>query len=412
MTVAEIERKIEAVPTPRVNKVAAAFSGGLDSSLSIELLRRKYKAKEIVPITVDIGQGDEELEQSKLHARALGIEPIFIDVKEEFANQWVSMAIKANSDYEGYPVSTSMTRQLIARKVAEKAVELGCDALIEGSSGKGNDQYRMHNVFTLFAPGLEVLVPVRDFDLTRGEEELLCKAWGVPVTETLPGGDDKTMWCRSIASGAVDLNQELPEEIWMWLVAPEEAKDQPTIVEIEFSEGIPVSLNGKQLPLAELILQLNVIGGENGIGRIDMFEDGIMSLKSREIYEAPAAKIILALHRDLEQFCLTKEEIMFKKAIDQQWAYMMYHGEAFHPLRYELEAFINQSQKPVNGEYKVKLYKGNIEILGRSSRSGLFAPEIRSIKAGGFDQRMCRDAAHIRALPYRVLAEKGRAKYL
>ena len=412
MTVAEIERKIEAVPTPRVNKVAAAFSGGLDSSLSIELLRRKYKAKEIVPITVDIGQGDEELEQSKLHARALGIEPIFIDVKEEFANQWVSMAIKANSDYEGYPVSTSMTRQLIARKVAEKAVELGCDALIEGSSGKGNDQYRMHNVFTLFAPGLEVLVPVRDFDLTRGEEELLCKAWGVPVTETLPGGDDKTMWCRSIASGAVDLNQELPEEIWMWLVAPEEAKDQPTIVEIEFSEGIPVSLNGKELPLAELILQLNVIGGENGIGRIDMFEDGIMSLKSREIYEAPAAKIILALHRDLEQFCLTKEEIMFKKAIDQQWAYMMYHGEAFHPLRYELEAFINQSQKPVNGEYKVKLYKGNIEILGRSSRSGLFAPEIRSIKAGGFDQRMCRDAAHIRALPYRVLAEKGRAKYL
>ncbi len=412
MTVAEIERKIEAVRTPPVNKVAAAFSGGLDSSLSIELLRRKYKAKEIVPITVDIGQGDEELEQSKLHARALGIEPIFIDVKEEFANQWVSMAIKANSDYEGYPVSTSMTRQLIARKVAEKAVELGCDALIEGSSGKGNDQYRMHNVFTLFAPGLEVLVPVRDFDLTRGEEELLCKAWGVPVTETLPGGDDKTMWCRSIASGAVDLNQELPEEIWMWLVVPEKAKDQPTTIEIEFSEGIPVSLNGKQLPLAELILQLNVIGGENGIGRIDMFEDGIMSLKSREIYEAPAAKIILALHRDLEQFCLTKEEIMFKKAIDQQWAYMMYHGEAFHPLRYELEAFINQSQKPVNGKYKVKLYKGNIEILGRSSRTGLFAPEIRSIKAGGFDQRMCRDAAHIRALPYRVLAQKGRVKYL
>jgi argininosuccinate synthase len=412
MTAAEIEKKIEAIQTPPVNKVAAAFSGGLDSSLSIELLRRKYKAKEIVPITVDIGQGDEEIEQSKLHARALGIEPIFVDVKEEFATQWVSMAIKANSDYEGYPVSTSMTRQLIARKVAEKAVELGCDALIEGSSGKGNDQYRMHNVFTMFAPGLEVLVPVRDFDLTRGEEESLCKAWGVPVTETLTGGDDKTMWCRSIASGAIDLNQELPEEIWMWLVVPEKAKDQPTAVEIEFTEGIPVSLNGKQMLLAELIIQLNVIGGENGIGRIDMFEDGIMDLKSREIYEAPAAKIILALHRDLEQFCLTKEEIMFKKAIDQQWAYMMYHGEAFHPLRYELEAFIARSQKPINGEYKVKLYKGNMEIIGRNSPTGLFAPEIRSIKAGGFDQRMCQDAAHIRALPYRVLAKKGRVKYL
>ncbi len=410
MNVKEIEKKIESTPTPAVRKVACAFSGGLDSSLGIELLRRKYRAEEIVPITVDVGQGEQELEMSKRHGKALGVEPIFIDAKEEFTREWVSMAIKANSDYEGYPVSTSMTRQLIARKVAEKAVELGCDALLEGSSGKGNDQYRMHNVFTLFAPKLQILVPVRDFDLTRKEEEALCKAWGVPVAETITGGDDKTLWCRSIASGAIDLDQELPKDIWMWLKVPEEAKNEPTMVEIEFKEGVPISLNGKQMPLDQLIFELNYIAGENGIGRIDMFEDGIMNLKSREIYEAPAAHVILTLHRDLEQFCLTKEELMFKKIVDQKWAYLMYHGDAYHPLRYELEAFIDQSQKPVEGRYKVKLYKGSLEIVKRSSPTGLFAPELRSIKTIGFDQKMSKGAAQVRGLLYQVLAMRKRVK--
>jgi len=407
MTVEEIIAKVENTPTPEVNKVAIAYSGGLDSTLGIVLLRRKYQAKEIVAITVDIGQGAEELQQSQQHAQALDIEPIIIDVKEHFGRDWVTMAIKANADYGGYPVSTSMTRQLVARTVAEKAVELGCDAILEGSSGKGNDQYRMQNVFTLFAPGLKVLVPVRDFDLTRLQEEELCRAWGVPVTEGITGGDDKTMWCRSIASGAVDLNQPLPDDIWMWLVPPEKAKDEPTEIELEFAEGVPVRYNGAEVGIAELLEVLNKTAGENGIGRIDMFEDGIMDLKSREIYEAPAAKVILMLHRDLEQMTTTKDEILFKKAIDQKWAFMMYHGQAYHPLRFDLEAFIDQSQGCVNGRYRVKLYKGNIEIVERASTSSLFMPEIRSIKATGFDQRRCADAAFIRALPYLVLAKRN-----
>jgi argininosuccinate synthase len=404
----DIEEKLAAVKTPPVKKVACAFSGGLDSTLSIELLRRTYKAEEIVAINVDVGQGDEEIEMGRSRAKVLNVEPICLDAKEEFASDWLTMAIKANSDYNGYPVSTSMTRQLIARIVAEKAVELGCDGIIEGSTGKGNDQYRMNNVFTLFAPGLEVLVPVRDFDLTREEEVVLCKEWGVPVEEVITGGDDKTLWCRSIASGAVGLNQELPDDIWMWLVPPEKAKDEPDVVEIGFEGGLPVTLDGKAMPLADLIDRLNVVGGANGVGRIDMFEDGIMDLKSREIYEAPGAHIILKLHRDLEQFCLTKDEVQYKKAIDQKWAYMMYHGEAYHPLRYALEAFINQTQAVVNGTYRVKLYKGNIEIVGRESDSSLFAPEIRSIQATGFNQQMCRDASHIRALPYRVLSARAK----
>ena len=410
MNVKDIEQKIEAATTPKVSRVASAFSGGLDSCLGIELLRRKYKAKEIIAVNINIGQGDEEVEMARRHAKLMGLEMVSIDVRDEFAADWVSMAIKANSSYEGYPVSTSMTRQLVARKVAEVAVKKGCDALIEGSSGKDNDQYRMHNTFTLFAPGCRVLVPVRDFDLTRLEEEVICKAWKVPVVETITGGDDKTLWCRSIASGAIDLNQQLPSDIWMWLAVPENAPDKPTEIDIEFTGGLPVKLDGKKMGLADLIDKLNVVAGANGIGRIDMFEDGIMNLKSREVYEAPAAEVLLKLHHDLEQFCLTKDELFFKQSVDSRWAYLMYHGEAYTPLRYELEAFIEESQKNVSGKYRVKLYKGTCEILSRESKTGLFFPEIRSIKATGFDQRRCADAAFVRGLQFVVLAKREEKK--
>jgi argininosuccinate synthase len=406
MVIGKILKKIEGTETPKVDKVAVAYSGGLDSSLSIELLRRKYKAKRILPITIDVGQGEEEVLESRRKARVLKIKPLFFDLRKEFTEIWIARAIQANSDYLGYPVSTSMTRQIVARKVAEVALAQGCDAILEGSSGKGNDQYRMHNVFKMFAPSLKILVPVRDFDLTRLEEEELCKKWGVPVTEMITGGDDKTMWCRSIASGAVDLNQPLPDDIWMWYRPPEKAPHQPAFLTLEFEKGIPVKLNGKRRLLGEIIPELNVIGGTHSIGRIDMFEDGIMDLKSREIYEAPGATITLKLHRDLEQFCLTKDEVQFKKGVDQKWAYLIYHGMAYHPLKYDLDAFIENSQKVVNGKYKIKLYKGNIEIVHRESRTSLFTPEIRSIKATGFDQRRCADAAFVRGLPFEILAKR------
>ena len=408
MDAAEIIRKIEEAPAPTVRKAAIAYSGGLDSSLGVELLRRKYGAQEIVPITVDVGQGEEEVRVSQEKAKVLKVDPILIDARQEFTDEWLSKAIRANSDYNGYPVATSMTRQLVARIVAQEARARGCDAIMEGSTGKGNDQYRMHNVFKMFAPELEVLVPVRDFDLTRAEEEVLCREWGVPVTETITGGDDKTMWCRSIASGAIDLNQELPRDIWMWLVPPQDAPDEAGEVEVAFREGLPVALDGEELPLGELVPRLNELGGSHGVGKIDMFEDGIMDLKSREIYEAPAAHIILKLHRDLEQQCLTKEEIQFKKMIDAKWAYMTYHGEWYHPLRAELDAFIAASQGVVNGSFRVKLYKGNIDIVTRESATSLFSPEIRSIKARGFDQRWCANAAKVRALPFEILAKRRR----
>lgn len=402
-----ILEKIHQTPVPQGQKVAVAFSGGLDSSLAIELLRRVYHAREIVPITIDVGQGDEEMEEMHQKAEALNIHPLVIDAKEKFSKEWLELAILANSDYNGYPVSTSMTRQLVAKLVAQEAKRQGCDAILEGSTGKGNDQYRMHNVFKLFAPELDILVPVRDFNLTRLEEQILCEHWGVPVMEQIVGGDDKTLWCRSIASGAIDLNQSIPDHVWMWRIPPTQAQETPLEIELQFERGVPIALNGKTMPLDRLIAELNVTAGSQGIGLIDMFEDGIMDLKSREIYEAPAAHVILKLHRDLEGQCLTKEEIQFKKVIDAKWAYQVYHGLWFSPLKEALDAFILHTQEVVSGKIKAKLYKGNIEIVYRESAQSLFSPEIRSIKNASFDQRWCAHAAKIRGLPFEILAKRN-----
>jgi argininosuccinate synthase len=301
-----------------------------------------------------------------------------------------------------------MTRQLIAARVAEKALELGCDALMEGSSGKGNDQYRMHNVFSLFAPGLPIFVPVRDFDLTRSEEQVLMEHYGVPVEELIVGGDDKTMWCRSIASGGIDLTTELPDDIWMWLVPPQHAPNTPTRLTLTWENGLPIALNGVERSLDQIIEELNMVAGANSIGKIDLFEDGIMGLKSREIYEAPAATLLLKVHRDLEQFCLTKEELQLKRQLEAQWARMVYHGEWFHPLKDAIDAFIASTQKVVNGEYVIELYKGNIDIVTRHSSSGLFFPDVRSIKSASFNQKECAPAAHIRGLPYELIARRNK----
>ncbi|MDI3340124.1 MAG: argininosuccinate synthase [Sphaerobacter sp.] len=395
--------KIADTPVPPVKKIAVAYSGGLDSTLCIVLAREKYGA-EAVPITVDVGQGEDEIAQSFAKADLLGITPLLIDARAEFANEWLARAIRANGDYNGYPVSTAMTRQLIAAKVAQQALELGCNAVMEGSTGRGNDQYRMHNVFKLFAPQLTILVPVRDFDLTRQEELALCEHYGVPVTEIIAGGDDKTLWCRSIASGGIGLETALPDDIWMWLVPPHRAPDTPTTLTLTFEAGLPVALDGTPMPLPDLVATLNEIGGANGIGKIDIFEDGIMDLKSREVYEAPAAKIILAVHRDIESAVLTKQELQFKKLVEQTWASLVYHGEWFHPLRAALDAFIQETQQVVRGTWTVQLYKGTIEIVKRESPASLFRPEIRSIASSGFNQQLCGPAALIRGLPFEVLA--------
>ena len=398
--------KIDATPVKTDKKVALAYSGGLDSSLCAVLAKEKYHVEELFPITVDVGQGQDEMDAAIHKAKVLGITPIVIDAKDEFANLWLTKAIQANSNYEGYPVSTSMTRQLIASKIAALALKLGCDAFMEGSSGKGNDQYRMHNVFKLFAPQLDVLVPVRDFDLTRGEEEELSQELGIPITEVMQGGDDKTMWCRSLASGAIGLNQPIPENAWLWWKPAGKTNPSPSQVSITFEHGIPVALDGQQLPLPEIVSKLNVIAGSHGIGKIDIFEDGIMGLKSRELYEAPAASVLLKLHHDLEQFCLTKEELEVKAQIDQKWGQLVYHGAWFSPLKEALDAFIVTTQAHVSGTITATLFHGSVDIDSRQSNQSLFFPEIRGLQSRSFNQQLCGPAAQIAGLPWEVLAKR------
>jgi argininosuccinate synthase len=399
-------QKIEATSVKTAKKVALAYSGGLDSSLCAVLAQEKYQVEELFAITVDVGQGHDEMDAAVQKAKVLGITPIVVDAREEFASLWLSKAIQANSNYEGYPVSTSMTRQLIASKIAALALTLGCDAIMEGSSGKGNDQYRMHNVFKLFAPHLDVLVPVRDFDLTRGEEEALSKELGIPISEVMQGGDDKTMWCRSLASGAIGLNQPIPENAWLWWKPPAKTESQPTTVSITFEQGLPVALDGVESPLPEIVAKLNVIAGSHGIGKIDIFEDGIMGLKSRELYEAPGAAVLLTLHHDLEQFCLTKEELEFKSGVDQKWGYLVYHGAWFSPLKEALDAFIQTTQAHVSGTETATLFHGTIDIQSRQSDHSLFFPEIRGLQSRSFNQQLCGPAAQIAGLPWEVQAKR------
>ena len=399
--------KIDATPVKTAKKVALAYSGGLDSSLCAVLAKEKYQVEELFAITVDVGQGQDEMDAAIQKAKVLGITPIVVNVKDEFANNWLAKAIQANSNYEGYPVSTSMTRQLIASKIAALALQLGCDAIMEGSSGKGNDQYRMHNVFKLFAPQLEVLVPVRDFDLTRGDEEELSKELGIPITEVMQGGDDKTLWCRSLASGAIGLNQPIPDNAWLWLQPPAKQSSTPKQISVTFDHGVPVALDGKDSSLPEIVAKLNIIAGSHGIGKIDIFEDGIMGLKSRELYEAPAAAVLLKLHHDLEQFTLTKEELDFKAGVDQKWAYLVYHGAWFNPLKSALDAFIETTQAQVSGTVTANLFHGTIDLVSRQSNHSLFFPEIRGLQSRSFNQQLCGPAALIGGLPWEVLAKRN-----
>ncbi len=394
---------------PKVKKVAVAYSGGLDSALALKLLPEKYGAEEVLAVTVDVGLTEQEIEEARSKAELCGVEWFFIDAKDEFATEWLPKAIRANSSYEGYPVATSMTRQLIARKVAEFAVEHGCDAICEGSTGKGNDQYRMSNVFSIFAPDLTVILPVRDFNFTRQQEKELSEYYGIPYKAGI--GDDLTIWCRSIGSGEVDnLKMRIPQEDFIWYKYPQNAPDEPVLVEVEFREGLPVRVKGpdrEETDLLAILDYLNHLAGEHAIGKIDMFEDGMIGLKSREVYEAPAATVILTLHRDLEQLCLTKEQIQFKPQVERLWAYMVYHGGWYHPIKADCDAFIESSQWAVNGRYLVELYKGNLDIIERESDTGLFAPEIRSLAATGFDQRDSGPAVKIHSLQYKILAKRG-----
>ncbi|MCD6341908.1 MAG: argininosuccinate synthase [Thaumarchaeota archaeon] len=389
--------------------VALAYSGGLDSSLISILLRERYGFKEVVGVLVDVGQGDEEIELAKERADKLGIDLRYIDAKEEFVKKYVHKCIKANGSYEGYPVGTSMSRILIGLKTAEIAVKEGIGAVAHGATGKGNDQFRLEVAFKYVGPHLRVIAPVRELNLTRIQEEEMLKKHGIEIKKPRGKiGGDVNLWSHSIGSGQFeDLKTQCPDEEYYWVKPLDEVPDEPRELTIKFEKGIPVEVDGMVDPV-EMITRLNYIAGGHGVGKIDILEDGIIGFKSREIYEAPAASILLTAHSDLEHLTLTKEQLRMKAQIDNLWADMVYHGLWLHPLRRDLDAFIDSTQKWVNGKITVKLLKGSFEIVERESPNALFAPEIRSLKAAGFDQRDSTGAVKIFTLPFQLYSKKGR----
>ena len=390
-------------------KVALAYSGGLDSTLISILLKEHYGFDEVVGVLVDVGQGEAEVELAKERAEKLGIDLRYIDAKEEFVKNYVHKCIKANGSYEGYPVGTSMSRILIGMKTAEIAVKEGIEAVAHGATGKGNDQFRLEVAFKYVGPGLKVIAPVRELNLTRTQEEEMLKKYGIEIKKPKGKiGGDVNLWSHSIGSGQFsDLKTQCPAEEYYWVKPPEEVPDEPRELTIKFEKGIPVEVDGITDPV-KMITELNYIAGEYGVGKIDILEDGIIGFKSREIYEAPAATVLLATHADLEHLTLTKEQLRLKSQIDHLWADIVYHGMWLHPLRKDLDAFIDSTQKWVNGKITIKLQKGGFEIIERESPDALFAPEIRSLKSAGFDQKDSTGAVKIFTLPFQLYSKKGR----
>jgi len=363
-----------------------AYSGGLDTSVMIKWLQEKYNA-EVITATVNVGQ-PEDLAEVEEKANNLGVLKHYsIDAKEEFATDYIFPAIKANALYEGkYPISTTLSRPLIVKKMAEIAEKHGATALAHGCTGKGNDQVRFDISIGALTPDLKIIAPVREWNMTRDEEIEYAKVHGIPVsTAAKKYSIDQSIWGRSIECGVLeDASKEPPEDAYEWTTAPEKAPDTPEYVTIKFEAGVPVALNSEALAPLTLIEKLNVTAGKHGVGRIDHIEDRMVGIKSREIYECPAATVLLEAHKDLEKMVMTRHEVLFKQQIDAQWTFLVYAGLWLDPLREDLEAFINKSQENVNGEVRVKLYKGGLHVVGRSSPMSLYDQNLvnYNIKTG------------------------------
>lgn len=366
-----------------------AYSGGLDTSCCLKLLEDEYDYK-VVSVCVDVGQPEEELQEPEEKAKKFGVlEHYTIDAKEEFAKDYVFRAIKANALYEGYPLSTSLARPLIALKILELARKLNAEAIAHGCTGKGNDQFRFETIMRAKAPDIKVIAPIRDLNLTRNEEIEYAKKKGIPIpTESKSFSIDENLWGRSIEGGILeDPMTETPEEAFAWTVSPKEAKDEEEVVEVEFENGVPIAINEEKLDPVSLIRKANEIAGRNSVGRIDIIEDRILGLKSRENYECPGAVLLITAHKALEQLVLTREEIKFKEIVDAMYGDLIYKGLWHEPLREDLDAFIDKTQERVAGKVRLKLYKGSIRVIGRESPYALYSQELVSFEDKEMDQR-------------------------
>jgi argininosuccinate synthase len=400
-----------------INKVVLAYSGGLDTSVIVRWLQETYGC-EVVTFTADLGQG-EEVEPARAKAQALGVKEIYIeDLREEFVGQYVFPMFRANTIYEGeYLLGTSIARPLIAKRLVEIAEETGADAISHGATGKGNDQVRFELGAYALNPSVKVIAPWREWDLTSRETLLAyCERHNIPVEQKRGTKSPYSMDANLLHisyEGAVleDPWAEPEEDMWRWSVSPEAAPDQAETLVIGFQGGDPVSLNGESMSPATLLAKLNQIGGAHGIGRLDIVENRYVGMKSRGCYETPGGTILLKAHRALESITLDREVAHFKDSLISRYADLVYNGYWWSPERLMMQASIDASQTVVNGDVRLKLYKGSVMVTGRRSDQSLFDEAIATFEddAGAYNQKDAEGFIKLNALRLRTAAKKGRS---
>lgn len=395
-------------------KIILAYSGGLDTSVMIPWLKENYKGAEVIAVTGNVGQGDEELEGLEEKAIKTGASKLYVlDLREELVNDYIIPAIKADAKYENeYLLGTTFTRPLIAKKLVEIAKKEGADAICHGATGKGNDQVRFELGIRNFAPDMPVIVPWRTWELNTREKEIeYAEKNNIPLTinRETNYSKDKNLW--HLSHEGLDLenpaNEPKYEEILEMTVTPKNAPDKEEEISISFEKGIPVALNGKKMDLLELISELNIIGGKNGIGIVDMVENRLVGMKSRGVYETPGGTIIYKAHELLETICLDKETLHFKYGISNKFGELLYGACWFTPLREALSAFVDKTQETVTGQVKLKLYKGNIINSGLTSPYSLYSEHIASFDGeDDYDHNDSKGFINLYGLPIKIRAKQ------
>src|SRR5689334_24848961 len=371
-----------------VRRVLLLYSGGLDTSVMLKWIQDRYEA-EVVCLTVNLGQPGEDYEVIEGKARTLGaVETHIVDARDEFAREYLVPAIKANAVYgDGYPLFTSLGRPLIAKLAVEQARASGCDTIAHGCTGKGNDQVRIEATVATLAPELKVIAPVRSWAMGRDEEVAYAREHGIPVkggTEAAPYPIDDNLWGRSSEGRWIEELDHAPDDdVFQLVTRPELAPDEAEVVTVGFEAGVPVSLNGERLGLVELIERAGEIGGRHGVGIVDHIEDRIVGLKVRDIYEVPAATILLTAHQELERLVGTIHQHQFKPSLDQQWGYLVYAGLWWEPLRTDLDAYMDAANALVTGEVGIKLYKGSARVVTRSSPNAVYDAQLATFAESG-----------------------------
>ena len=399
-----------------VNKVVLAYSGGLDTSVIVKWLQETYNS-EVVTFTADIGQG-EEVEPARAKAEALGVKEIYIeDLREEFVKDYVFPMFRANAIYEGeYLLGTSIARPLIAKRLVEIAASTGADAISHGATGKGNDQVRFELGAYALSPGIKVIAPWREWDLlSRDKLMTYCEQHKIPVEmkrgKKSPYSMDANLLHISYEGGCLeDPWCEAEDDMWRWSVSPEKAPDTARYIELSYSGGDVVAIDGEAKTPAEVLTLLNDIGGENGIGRLDIVENRYVGMKSRGCYETPGGTIMLRAHRAIESITLDREVAHLKDELMPKYAEMVYNGYWWAPERIMMQTMIDQSQQCVNGVVRLKLYKGNVEVVGRKSDQSLFDENIATFDddAGAYDQADAAGFIKLNALRLKIAATRGR----